>query len=173
MYVLPRAAGLLRLSIPAAFLAVTALIFPVGTALADQFLAARGGWRLYVNDRFGTRLEFPPNVFAPQPATNGDGRRFLSKDAALEVFAWPNTDGENALSMKNRLIGGDGYHHVTYNPSGSGWLVISGFRGDSIFYEKYFFRGGNVHAFGIEFPADRKPFYAPLVERMEDSFRAD
>jgi hypothetical protein len=50
--------------------------------------------------------------------------------------------------------------------------VLSGFRGDRIFYEKYFFRGENVHAFGIEFPAERKPFYAPIIERMENSFRA-
>jgi len=50
--------------------------------------------------------------------------------------------------------------------------VLSGFRGDMIFYEKYLFRGGIVVAFGMEFPGARKPFYAPIVERIEDSFRA-
>ena len=31
--------------------------------------------------------------------------------------------------------------------------MLSGYRGDNIFYEKYFFRGDTVHGFGIEFPA--------------------
>lgn len=141
---------------------------------ADQLLPARGGWQLYVNDRFGTRLEVPANLFTPaEPPANGDGRRFTSEDAVLEIFAWRNVDSETALSLKQRLVGAEGYTNVTYSPSGNQWLVLSGFRGDRIFYEKYFFRSGNVHAFGIEFPAPRKPFYAPLIERMEDTFRAE
>jgi hypothetical protein len=30
---------------------------------------------------------------------------------------------------------------------------------------------GVIHAFGVEFPASAKPFYAPQIERIEDSFR--
>ena len=33
-------------------------------------------------------------------------------------------------------------------------------------------KNGLIHAFGIEFPASAKPFYAPIVERIEDTFRA-
>ena len=68
--------------------------------------------------------------------------------------------------------GGQGYTEVTYSPSGDNWLVMSGIRGDSIFYEKYFFRGDVVHAFGMEFPSAAKPRYAPIVERIENSFGA-
>ena len=144
-----------------------------GSALADQFEPIGGGWEVYVNDRYGTSLAFPADIFTPaEPPENGDGRRFHSDDATLEVYAWQNVDNESANSLKRRLVGTEGYTEVTYSPSGSSWLVLSGYRGDNIFYEKYFFRGGEVHGFGMEFPADEKPFYAPMVERIEDSFRA-
>ena len=142
-------------------------------ARADQFIPAAGGWQIYVNDRFGTSFAFPADIFAPAAAPeNGDGRRFVAEDATLEVYAWHNIDSETAATLKRRLMGSDGYTDVTYSPSGRSWLVLSGYRGDNIFYEKYFFRGDTVHGFGIEFPADEKPFYGPIIEQIEDSFRA-
>lgn len=145
-----------------------------GTArAADSLVAAGDGWQTYVNERFGTSLDFPADVFTPQePPENGDGRRFVSQDATLEVYAWNDLDEENAATLKRRLVGAEGYTDVTYSPSGSNWLVLSGYRGESIFYEKYFFRADIVHGFGMEFPAAEKPYYAPIVERIEDSFRA-
>ena len=61
---------------------------------------------------------------------------------------------------------------MTYSPSGDSWLVISGFRGERIFYEKYFFHDGVISAFGMDFPKEDKPLYAPIIERIEDSFKA-
>jgi hypothetical protein len=138
---------------------------------ADRFEPIGGGWQLYVNERFGTSLAYPADIFAPaDPPENGDGRRFLASDAALEVYAWNNIDDETAASLKRRLRGSAGYERVTYSPSGADWLVLSGFRGRNIFYEKYVFDGAAVHGFGIEFPAAAKSRYAPIIERIEDSF---
>ena len=77
---------------------------------------------------------------------------------------------ETPASLKRELLGGDGYEDVTYSPSGETWFVLSGFRGDNIFYEKYLFNDDVVSVFGIEFPTDEKPYYAPMIERIEDSF---
>ena len=140
---------------------------------SDTFIQRANGWQTYENGRFGMRLEFPAEVFSAEaPPENGDGRTFRSSDATLQVFAFQNADGDDPASLKQELVGAEGYDNVTYGPTGSDWLVLSGFRGDAIFYEKYFFRGGAISAFGMEFPQDRKPFYAPIVERIEDSFRA-
>src|SRR5215210_5428052 len=89
-----------------------------GSAAADRFEDVGGGWQAYVNERFGTRLVFP-SVFTPAEAPeNGDGQRFQSEDATLEVYAWENVDGESAQSLKRRLLGTQGYTDVTYSPAG-------------------------------------------------------
>lgn len=140
---------------------------------ADAFIAHGDGWETYVNARFGMRFDFPADVFTPNPPPdNGDGRTFNASDAELQIFAWNNIEGETVASVRRRITGREGYEDVTYSPSGQTWLVLSGYRGDTIFYEKYFFRDGAISAFGMEFPVVRKPFYAPLIERIEDSFRA-
>jgi len=157
----------------AAALLAIALSLVALPALADDFLPAEGGWQTYVNARYGTRVDFPPSVFAPEPPPqNGDGRRFSANDAAMEVYSFHNVMDETPASMEARLTGEEGYRQVTYSPRGKSWLVLSGFRGRTIFYEKYFFRGGVISGFGMEFPKERKPFYSPMIERMEDSFRA-
>ena len=142
-------------------------------ALADQFLPASGGWQTYINDRFGVSFDFPADVFEPQPPPdNGDGRSFRSDNATLQIVAFRNIDGQSASALKRELLGGDGYEEVTYSPSGETWFVLSGFRGDNIFYEKYLFNDEVVSVFGIEFPTAEKPYYAPMIERIEDSFEA-
>ena len=171
-----------RLRRPLLACGLLALMFSVGvvpgpqaTGVAsaeDTIVSAGDGWATYVNERYGTSLTYPADFQPAPPPENGDGRRFTTDDATLEVYAWENVDGETAQSLKRRLIGSDGYEEVTYSPVGRSWLVISGYRGGNIFYEKYFFRGDTVHGFGMEFPESEKPYYAPIVEDIEDSFRA-
>ncbi len=152
-------------------LALLALLF--GAAHADQFIPLAGGWQTYLNDRFGVRFDYPADVFKPeQPPMNGDGQTFTGRDATLEIYAFHNTDAETPVSLKKRMNGTEGYENVTYSPSGKTWLVLSGFRGDHIFYEKYMFKDGVISAFGVDFPKEQKPFYSPIVERIENSFRA-
>lgn len=142
------------------------------TASADQFLPLGDGWQTYVNDRFGMRFDVPADFVATAPPENGGGQSFEKGDASIYIFASHNTEGDTPASFKKQLIGTEGYEEVTYSPSGGSWLVISGYRGDRIFYEKYFFRAGVIAAFGMDFPKEDKPRYAPVIERIEDSFRA-
>jgi hypothetical protein len=143
------------------------------SAFADKFTSIGSGWQLYSNGLYGTEFEFPADVFtvAPAPASS-DGRQFTSRDATLEIFATRDTKGETAKTLRRRLLQDElGYDNVTYAASGENWFVLSGFRGDNIFYEKYLLKAGVIHAFGVEFSASAKPFYAPIIERIEDSFR--
>ena len=148
------------------------LCLSVGAALADQLLPLGGGWQTYVNDRFGMRFDIPADFQPAASPENGDGRSFEKDDASIYIFASHNIDGDTPRSFKRQLIGTPGYEDVTYSPSGDTWLVISGFRGARIFYEKYFFHDGVISAFGMDFPKEDKPRYAPVIERIEDSFKA-
>jgi hypothetical protein len=164
-----------RIRADAALRVALAVVFALvaSAALADQFLPTSDGWKTYINDRFGMSFDFPADVFAPQPPPeNGDGRAFRSESATLQIVAFHNIDDQTPGALKRELLGGDGYEDVTYSPTGQTWFVLSGFRGDRIFYEKYLFSGGVVSVFGIEFPEDEKPYYAPIIERIEDSFDA-
>jgi hypothetical protein len=53
--------------------------------------------------------------------------------------------------------------------------VLSGHRGDSIFYEKYIFAKGKdlgvVHALVLTYPRDTKAIYDPIAARMAKSLR--
>lgn len=155
-------------------LVVSLVIGAPSSAMADTFADIGSGWQRYSNDLYGTEFEFPAQIFdvTPAPETN-EGRQFLSRDATLEIFATENITGEGVDGLKRRVLKkeeGNG-HDVTYSPSGQNWFVVSGFRGDQIFYEKYLLRDGVIHAFGMEFPVSAKPRYAPIIERIEDSFR--
>jgi hypothetical protein len=152
-------------------LALFTVLGLTGNAWADSFEARADGWVAYIGDD-GTRLAFPGDVFSPGVSEKtASGRTFVAEDAKLEVLAWPNINGWSAKALEHDLLRKPEYSDVTYSPSGSSWLVMSGYRGDRIFYEKYLFRKGMLHAFSIEFPIAAKPFYAPIVEHMEDTFR--
>lgn len=141
-------------------------------ARADRFEPQSDRWILYVDDR-GTLLALPSDVFSPGVSEKtASGRTFISEDGKLEVRAWPNGNGWSAKTLKQELLRKPEYQEVTYSPSGTDWLVLSGFRDDdTIYYEKYIFRGGMLHAFAIEFPVEAEPFYAPIIEHMENTFR--
>jgi hypothetical protein len=51
--------------------------------------------------------------------------------------------------------------------------VISGYRGDDIYYEKVMFSCAErvVNVFAISYPQEQRGLYDPVVEQMEDSFR--
>jgi len=141
-------------------------------AIADRLVPRGDGWQTYVNDHFGMQFDIPADFRPAAPPEDGGGRSFDKGNALIYIFASQNTDGDTPASFQRQMAGTQGYEHVTYSPAGQSWLVISGFRGDRIFYEKYFFRDGLISAFGMDFPKEDKPLYAPVIERIEDSFKA-
>jgi hypothetical protein len=64
----------------------------------------------------------------------------------------------------------DGCEDMTYSPGGSQWLVVSGYRGGDIFYEKFLIGDDLIRGFSMQYPMAARDFYDPIVEKMEDSF---
>ena len=140
----------------------------------DLFVPAGRGWVTYVNALSGARLTFPADLFEPlPPEPGGDNQRFQSRDgqAQLEFIALPRAAGQTPRSLQHSLIGREGYREVTYAPRGRSWFVVSGYRNDEIFYEKYMFAGSRVQAFAMAYPERLRHVYDRAVEAIEKNFR--
>jgi hypothetical protein len=130
-------------------------------------------WKLYLNARYGTAAEYPAERFHPgRPPENGDGQSFTTKDGAkLAIFAGYNINDDTPATYEAFLRNGSSdYDEVTLRTSGSDWLVLSGYRGASIFYERYIFakRGDAdlIHGFVMTYGRDAKAAYDPIVTRI-------
>ena len=161
---------------PAAIL-MAALVGLLLVAPAPE--AAAETWKLYVNARYGTVADYPADRFHPgRPPDNGDGQSFTARDGAeLAIFAGLNIDDSTPATYEALLRGGSSdYGEVSYRATGSNWLVLSGYRGDSIFYEKYIFAKGKdidvIHGLVVTYRRDTKPIYDPIVARIAKSLRA-
>jgi hypothetical protein len=147
---------------------------------AGTLYVARGAvadsWRTYRNQRFGTTIEYPDRFRPGRPPANGDGLAFTSADgASFSVWGSHNVlnhdlAGLEAFIREKRSPG----ERITYNGHGPNWFVISGFRGDMVFYERHMLshRGTIVNGFSILYPTRLKAAYDPIVTRMARSFRA-
>jgi len=160
----------------AAALLIAILVGPLLFAPVPE--AAAETWKLYVNARYGTAAEYPADRFHPgSPPDNGDGQAFTTADGAeLRIFAHWNVDNYTPAEQETFLrSAGSDYTDVTYRATGKNWLVLSGNRGDSIFYEKYIFakakNDGVIHALTVTYRRDTKPVYDPIVARMARSLR--
>lgn len=170
-------------------LVALALLAPVSSAVAqyspvqerhaarmpgDLFVPAGQGWTTYVNARSGASLSYPEDLFEPLPPTDGgENRRFVSRDghAELEFIVLPRAPGQTPRSLQQSLIDQPGYGEVTYRPRGRSWFVLSGYRGDRVFYDKYMFTGDSIQAFAMAYPSSHRHVYDPVLETIEDNFR--
>lgn len=143
----------------------------LSVALASLLLA--GGVALaadvtYVNDRFGTSVTFPGDVFAEEmpPPENNDGRTWLSADgASLAIYGSNNALEQTPQSLeqeaKSRSEAG---YELTYSRAGKDWVVLSGIEEGLVFYHRLEFGADDViHGLLIKYPPDTKAKYDPLV----------
>jgi hypothetical protein len=134
-------------------------------------------WDTYQNTRFGYRLSYPSSVFRPQPPSDkGDGQTFQTADGKAKIVVYGTINDERftpAQYRKTILQQFEGYNQMDYNPQGKTWFVLSGFRGDTIYYQKVMFSCGDrvINALSITFPRNEKKFYEGLIEVMEDRFK--
>jgi hypothetical protein len=154
---------------------VIALLFVM---LSSQLSRAIEQWIDQRDPQFGYRYSYPGAMFS---SVVGDGKPgfhyFASKEtnAKFLVGAWDQQGGDTPEHFKRWMIANaGGYEDITYQPHGRSWFVLSGYRGDQIYYEKVMFSCGNrmVNILAIAYPVAERDHFDPAVERMEDSFKA-
>jgi hypothetical protein len=130
--------------------------------------AARAQQITYVNERFGTEVTFPADIFSNRmdPPANGDGLTFLSSDgASLAVYGMNNALAQTPAGLvQEAKAQSSGDYDLTYSKAGKDWAVLSGFEQGLVFYERFEFGADDViHAFLMKYPPSLKPKYDPLV----------
>ena len=154
------------------------LVFSAGvTASAAYQPKADEAWTTYKNDRFGYSLYYPSALFeAEAPPENGSGLTFVSGDgqAKIVVFGVQNAERLTTKEYRRVLIEEfGGYDKLDYQPIGKTWFVLSGFRGENIYYQKVMFSCSAqiINVLSITFPTAEKGRYERLIEIIEDKFR--
>jgi hypothetical protein len=107
-----------------------------------------------------------------EDATNHE-RRFVSPsgDAWLSLYASPPDDSIGAHLERVR-------HHdheqTTYERAGATWIVVSGYKGDRIFYRKAMLAcsGQSWHHLAFEYPAEQKEAFDQFVTRASYALSA-
>jgi hypothetical protein len=157
------------LALYAVLLSVAAASFPAGEA--------RAGWALESDPELGFTFSYPSELFDRAEGYDKPSfHYFASEDSQAKflVGGWDNSAGQSPETLKRWMMENvGGYDELTYRPRGRSWFVLSGYRGDKIYYEKVMFscEGQLVSVFAITYPVDQRETYDPVVERMENAFK--
>jgi serine/threonine-protein kinase len=152
-------------------LIVTTLAMLPGAAFAQAET-----WKHYANDRFGTSIDYPSRFKPGEPPDNKDGLSFRAPDGA-RLLVWGSFNalehGVAELEEFLRESANEKSDKITYRASGKNWLVLSGTRGDAIFYTRHLFSHKNEveNAFEISYPAALAGEYNPIVARIAKSLK--
>jgi hypothetical protein len=106
-------------------------------------------WKRYDDPSHGMSITYPSDLFPNAIPTEG-GVQFSGGDAVLALSAMTDPEVNSTSKLRDLMSSAEGYSSLTYSPVGKSWLVASGYRGEDIYYEKFFVLNGEVRAFSIE-----------------------
>ena len=156
--------------------AILVFVLLLGASAAAR--EGSGGWTTYVNERFGFSLRYPADVFiSDRQSAAGDGEVFsvVQGEGRLLVGALENNNGYTVAEYMD-LLRRQSYARftVTYARRSASWFVVSGDDGRDVFYEKVMFSCGGrlINSFSLLYPTASKLRFDPIVERIENTFRA-
>lgn len=162
----------------AAFAFFVLALFGTSASAAEKYRPEEEErWVTYQNERFGYSFYYPTALFdAGQLPENGGGQSFISKDGRAKIVVFGTQNAENYTPAQYRKVILEefgGYDKMDYSPTGQTWFVLSGFRGENIYYQKVMFSCGGkiINALSVTFPTAEKPAYERLVEIIEDNFK--
>jgi curved DNA-binding protein CbpA len=133
-------------------------------------------WKTYRDDRFAYSLSYPAGVFTTEKASPSRSDQVLwsSEAGARLVAAARPRSGETIASYRRSIIESR-YASATfdYAPVRDTWFVLSGTRGQEMFYERVSFACGGAAILSWQMTyraADRKRF-DPIVEEIHRKYR--
>jgi hypothetical protein len=144
--------------------------------LNTESLAADLQWTVYEDSNFGCVLDYPAVLFRPNDPNPDEPRRFSSKraDVYFRIQGVENANGRTPQAIKKQYLSADIPGDVTYDRTRSDFVVLSGYRGESIFYTKVAVSADRSTAciFEITYPREQKKAFDRIVTRMSRSLRS-
>ena len=121
-----------------AFLLVPGLFTPAPAGATD--------WAVYRDSVHDCRLEYPNALFSQDPLdVEEDFQRFSGPDARtfIRLMGVDNDDHLTPDGIKAKYLKANVGEDIVYESTKTDFLVLSGFRGDSIFYTRIAVSGDN------------------------------
>ena len=132
-------------------------------------------WQTYLNDRFGTSVDYPADLFTPlPPPDNNDGRRFEMPDGrgGFFVYSQYNALGLGLDELYAEDIARDG-EQVLYTQKSDRVFGVSGNRGSDIFFRKTMLGADDViRVLEVFVRNDLAGLFNDISTRMATSFAA-
>ncbi len=134
-------------------------------------------WTVFVELKYGTRLDVPGAVFATPdgPANRGVGRQFKTPDgrASLAVYSQSNDARDTPASYlrKNLQSSRAGLDYERVTPE---FFAIAAVMRGSIYYSRCNFShdaGRAIHCFDLKYPVQERQSWDGIVTRMSRSLR--
>ena len=138
--------------------------------------AAEEGWTTYVNDRFGTVVEYP-DIFdhLDRPPENGDGQTFRTRDgsARLSAYGFYNVEEEamRQLMLRQKQQG----VAYTYSAATRDSFALSGTKGGRVLYTRCIMSAQSsdtVNCVELEYPESEIRRWDGIVTRVSRSLRS-
>ena len=136
---------------------------------AYGFAFSQDNWqrRQSQRERFNPADMVPPNWQLQPPDSNWKGNRFLSADGSSWLNAYASWTVTEPITSHMQSVAFAEGETVTYLRGERDWIVVSGTRGDRIFYRKAVIAcGGKIwHHVAFEYPITLKRQMDPFVIR--------
>lgn len=126
----------------------------------------------YFNLLYGYRVDFPKDLLTPQPeAGNGDGRIFTDKqgNAILTVYGSRLDTLSERYQNDLEVIATSKSNSITYRKLASSFSVLSGFKGDTVFYYKRIVTDEGLASMMLEYSKSGSVKYKPVVDAVSRS----
>lgn len=135
-----------------------------------------GGWVGVAEERYGAKLAYPKDLFAPRYSRpDQEGLVLVSRDgrARLGSVTFENEDGWSLLHYRRHLLETNYAGAVLdYAPIRRTWFVVSGRRNGMHFYERVSFtcQGRLINSWALVYPDSERDVYDRIVEAVALSY---
>ena len=152
---------------------VLAAIAVAPHAAQAQMSDSELGWRPYVDERTGTRVDFPAALFPTDGGATerGVGRVFASEDgrATFSAYTLENNSGDTPRSYLRKFLKVNP-STIDYRRVTDRFFAVSGVRGSEVYYSRCNFYG-RMHCIYISYPKRELRAWDGIVTRISLSLR--